>query len=109
MQLVDVTRKAEAKRFWPSEGAYLHKSTLKNLARGVSGCDLPNDLIEDNTFEISINPARDSQAGMVRVVDLHDSQPATVGPDQRNVLMFERYCLRVSSDVHSWHDGKNSS
>ena len=33
LQLADVTEKVEAKRFWPSEGAYLHKSTLKTLAR----------------------------------------------------------------------------
>ncbi|KAJ5172130.1 hypothetical protein N7492_004723 [Penicillium capsulatum] len=81
LQLTDVTEKVEAKRFWPSEGAYLHKSTLKILARCVSGCELPDDLTE-NTFEDSIDPARDNQAGMIMAADLQDDQPATVGPDQ---------------------------
>lgn len=81
LQLADVTEKVEAKRFWPSEGAYLHKSTLKTLARCVSGSELPGDLAE-NTFEDSINPARDGQAGMIIAADLQHDQLATVGPDQ---------------------------
>ncbi|KAJ5578387.1 uncharacterized protein N7459_007351 [Penicillium hispanicum] len=81
LQLADVTEKVEAKRFWPSEGAYLHKSTLKTLARCVSGSELPDDLTE-NTFEDSTNPARDSQAGMIIAADLQDDQHATVGPDR---------------------------
>lgn len=91
MQLTDVTEKVEAKRFWPSEGAYLHKSTLMTLARCVSGCDLPEDLVKYNTFEASINPARDCQAGMVIAADLQDRLPGTVDPDEgpgvRNALV----------------------
>lgn len=82
MQLTNVTEKVEAKRFWPSEGAYLHKSTLTTLGRCVSGCDLPEDLVKNNTFEASINPARDSQAGMVIAADLQDRPPGTVDPDE---------------------------
>ncbi|KAJ5578511.1 uncharacterized protein N7459_007475 [Penicillium hispanicum] len=80
LQLADVTKKVEAKRFWPPEGAYLDKLTLKTLACCVSGSELPDDLTENT--EDSINPARDSQIGMIMAADLQDDQPATVGPDR---------------------------
>lgn len=59
----------------------MHKSSLKTLARCVSGCELPDDLTE-NTFETSIDPARDSQARMVMAADLQDGQPAIKDSDQ---------------------------
>lgn len=91
---------------WPSERAYSHKSTLKTLAHCVSGRDLPDDLIEGNTLETSINPARDSQAGMIMAADLQDRQSATVDPDARSDVRDAR--LRVSNDSDPRHDGKEA-
>ncbi|KAJ5364218.1 uncharacterized protein N7496_009931 [Penicillium cataractarum] len=41
------------KAFWPSPGEYLEKSTLKALARNISGCELPASLTAHTTFESS--------------------------------------------------------
>jgi hypothetical protein len=71
--LPDVDEKVAAKKFWPSGGAYLQKSTLQTLARCVSGCEIPDDLISNQTFEDSSDPARDVQAGMILAADVRDS------------------------------------
>ncbi|KAJ5901536.1 hypothetical protein N7495_002064 [Penicillium taxi] len=71
-----LAEKTDARKFWPSGGAYLQKSTLQTLARCISGCEIPNDLIENQTFDESSDPARDIQAGMVLAADVQDSHPA---------------------------------
>jgi hypothetical protein len=64
-----------SRRFWPSAGEYLNKSTLKTLARCVSGCELPDEFVTDKTFEGSANESRDVQAGMILGADIRDTTP----------------------------------
>ncbi|KAJ5898882.1 hypothetical protein N7495_003626 [Penicillium taxi] len=62
----------EAKKFWPSGGAYLQRSTLQSLARCVSGSEIPSHLISNQTFELPKDPGRDTQAGMILAADIRD-------------------------------------
>ncbi|KAJ6110548.1 hypothetical protein N7486_002783 [Penicillium sp. IBT 16267x] len=58
--------------------------TLKTLARCVSGCEIPENLIADQTFEGSIDTARDTEAGMILAADVRDYQRR--GPDAVGAL-----------------------
>ncbi|CAI7615909.1 unnamed protein product [Penicillium crustosum] len=80
--LGDTTEKVEARRFWPSGGEYLNKSTLKTLARCVSGRELPDEFVTNNTFEDSTNESRNLQAGMILGADIRDTNP-----DDRDALI----------------------
>lgn len=79
MNLGDTTEKVEDRRFWPSGGEYLNKSTLKTLARCVSGCELPDEFVTNKTFEDSANESRNLQAGMILGADIN--------PDDRDALV----------------------
>lgn len=68
----------ESRRFWPSASAYLRRSTLQTLARAISGCEIPKDLVASQTFESSDDPVRDFVAGMVLAADLRDIQPPDI-------------------------------
>ncbi|KOS36163.1 hypothetical protein ACN38_g13124 [Penicillium nordicum] len=57
-------RKVDSKRFWPSAGSYLQRSTLQALARCISGCEIPKDLTTEQTFARSNSPERNDIAGM---------------------------------------------
>ncbi|KAJ6016929.1 hypothetical protein N7451_000308, partial [Penicillium sp. IBT 35674x] len=76
--LPTMDEKVEARKFWPSGGAYLQKSTLQTLARCVSGCKIPENLIADQTFEGSSDTAKDTEVAMVLAADIRDHQR---GPD----------------------------
>ncbi|KAJ5920094.1 hypothetical protein N7516_010952 [Penicillium verrucosum] len=82
MNLGDTTEKVEARRFWPSGGEYLNKSTLKTLARCVSGCELPDEFVTNKTFEGSAKESRNLQAGMILGADIRDTNP-----DDRGALI----------------------
>ncbi|OJJ43919.1 hypothetical protein ASPZODRAFT_145056 [Penicilliopsis zonata CBS 506.65] len=69
--LRDVTTKAETGRFWPSGGVDFRKPTLTALARCVSGCEIPDSLIETQTFDPP-GDARDVEAGMILAADVRD-------------------------------------
>lgn len=81
-KLGDTAEKVEARRFWPSGGEYLNKSTLKTLARCVSGCELPDEFVTNKTFEGSANESRNLQAGMILGADIRDTNP-----DDRDALI----------------------
>ncbi|KAJ5802791.1 uncharacterized protein N7503_005241 [Penicillium pulvis] len=57
--------KFDVRTFWPSQGPYLHKSTLKALARCVSGCEIPERLVDDNTFDEPADNSEAEEAGMI--------------------------------------------
>ncbi|KAJ5475290.1 hypothetical protein N7539_008356 [Penicillium diatomitis] len=61
--VVNLSVPLETKQFWPSPGGYLHESTLKIMARSVSGCELPPPLISGQTFKESDDPSQDDDAG----------------------------------------------
>lgn len=61
--MADLSVPLETKQFWPSPGGYLHETTLKIMARSVSGCELPPPLVSGQTFEPSDNPSQDNDAG----------------------------------------------
>ncbi|EPS31126.1 hypothetical protein PDE_06081 [Penicillium oxalicum 114-2] len=61
--MADLSVPLETKQFWPSPGGYLHESTLRIMARSVSGCELPPPLVSGQTFEHSDNPSQDNDAG----------------------------------------------
>lgn len=46
----NITVPIETRKFWPSGGEYLHKSTLQALARSVSGSSIPEEITETHTF-----------------------------------------------------------
>ncbi|KAJ5817847.1 hypothetical protein N7447_007855 [Penicillium robsamsonii] len=49
---VTFTDKVEAAhQFWPTPGPYLRKAMLRTLARNISGHQLPENMVEDQTFE----------------------------------------------------------
>ncbi|KAJ5980278.1 hypothetical protein N7481_007576 [Penicillium waksmanii] len=58
-------RNIEQRRFWPSDGAYLHRSTLVALARCISGSEIPPSLLHNMTFEGSSSALRDEEIGMM--------------------------------------------
>ena len=72
----------EARRFWPSGGEYLNKSTLKTLARCVSGSELPDEFVTNKTFEGSSNECHNLRAGMILGADIRDTDP-----DDRDALI----------------------
>lgn len=78
LNLGDTTEKVEAQGFWPAGGQYLNKSTLKTVARCVSGCELPDEFVTNKTFEGSANESRNLQAGMILGADIRDTGPTTV-------------------------------
>ncbi|KAI2785666.1 hypothetical protein POX_h09424 [Penicillium oxalicum] len=61
--MADLSVPLETKQFWPSPGGYLHETTLKIMARSVSGCELPPPLVSGQTFEPSDNLSQDNDAG----------------------------------------------
>ncbi|CAG8923374.1 unnamed protein product [Penicillium salamii] len=83
-------RKVQSKRFWPSGGSYLEKSTLQTLARCISGCEIPADLTAQNTFDRSSDPERNITTGMALAVDfmdLHQRQDkGSTGPELVDAL-----------------------
>ncbi|KAJ5691499.1 hypothetical protein N7488_012234 [Penicillium malachiteum] len=58
---VTVTQKMESRRFWPSGGEYLQRSTMVTLARCISGCEIPEDLIQGKAFDGDPKPAGDEE------------------------------------------------
>lgn len=60
----------------------MNKSTLKTLARCVSGRELPDEFVTNNTFEDSTNESRNLQAGMILGADIRDTNP-----DDRDALI----------------------
>ncbi|KAJ5826722.1 hypothetical protein N7447_003485 [Penicillium robsamsonii] len=79
LNLGDITEKVEARKFWPSGGEYLNKSTLKTLAQCVSGCELPDEFVTNRTFEGSADESRNLQAGMILGADIRDTHPDNRG------------------------------
>ncbi|KAJ5627100.1 hypothetical protein N7528_004527, partial [Penicillium herquei] len=65
----------EAKKFWPSGGEYLHRSTLCTLASGVLGCELPSELVDNQTFVESKDSTNDERAGIILAADIIDLEP----------------------------------
>lgn len=64
LSLSDISRKLETKRVWASAGEYLNKSTLKTLARCVSGCELPDEFVQKEHLkseEMSLETLRQEQ------------------------------------------------
>ncbi|KAJ5939216.1 hypothetical protein N7466_002350, partial [Penicillium verhagenii] len=82
MDLGDTAEKVEARRFWPSSGEYLNRSTLRTLARCVSGCELPAQFVENKTFDDS-DEISNTKAGMILGADIIDK----VGTDDRAALI----------------------
>ncbi|CAG8379831.1 unnamed protein product [Penicillium salamii] len=81
-------QKVESKRFWPSAGTYLERSTLQTLARCISGCQIPENLTAEHTFEHPTNPER-NVPGMAMAADLLDMRketPESVGPEVMDTL-----------------------
>lgn len=84
----NLDEKVESRKFWPSEGAYLRRSTLQTLARAISGSVIPENLVENHTFESSDDPVKDICAGLILAGDLgagHDSEDRE-GPDLMDAL-----------------------
>lgn len=52
------------RKFWPSNGEYLNRSTLQTLARCISGCEIPPYLIQNQTFEDLDDPRMNEVSGM---------------------------------------------
>lgn len=77
----------ETRKFWPSGGAYLHSSTLKVLARCVSGCELPVDMTSTQTFEATSYQSRDVDAGTTLAAGITNPQISTPCPQMREILL----------------------
>ncbi|KAJ5679974.1 hypothetical protein N7462_008218 [Penicillium macrosclerotiorum] len=69
-ELPNIAEKVETRKFWPSGGDYLRKSTLQTMARCISGCEIPDNLLSGQTFEESIASSQDVQAGMLLAADV---------------------------------------
>ncbi|KAL5338252.1 hypothetical protein BJX70DRAFT_388656 [Aspergillus crustosus] len=70
-----IETKVDTKKFWPIMGPYLRKSTLVTLARCVSGCELPAELVEGKTFETGgkTEIIAGEDAGMTLGLDLREA------------------------------------
>ncbi|KAL2831801.1 hypothetical protein BDW59DRAFT_157757 [Aspergillus cavernicola] len=67
----DVEPDISRTNFWPTPGKYLERSTLRSLARNISGLELPPSLINDQTFEDkSISEAEADDVGVTLADDL---------------------------------------
>lgn len=86
----DITHKIETRRFWPSNGEYLNKSTLKSLSRCVSGHDLPDQFITNKTFEDSQGESRSEQAATIIGADLLESRSTNVEALIESMAQLER-------------------
>ncbi|CAG7948691.1 unnamed protein product [Penicillium salamii] len=68
----DITAKCDARKFWPSGGSWLDKSTIVTMARSVSGVELPGQFIRHKTFD-SPNESDGIKTGMVLAANLTES------------------------------------
>lgn len=67
------TQSVENKKLlWASSGPYLHNSTLKSLARNITGIDLPPTLAE-NTFNAPLSDAESDSLGTVLASELREA------------------------------------
>lgn len=73
----DFEKRIEKARFWPSQGEYLHRSTLRTLARCVSGSDIPKDILDSGTFEGSVDAVMDDRAAMACGADVREAYIAS--------------------------------
>lgn len=78
--------KVESKRFWPSAGTYLERSTLQTLARCISGCQIPKDLTAEHTFDHPSRSERNVSTGMAMAADLIDMHTQTTQPTGSRVM-----------------------
>jgi hypothetical protein len=59
-----IQTKVDKTRLWPASGRYLNKTTLATLALCVSGCELPESLVDGQTFEAE-NEEESENAGIL--------------------------------------------
>ncbi|OJJ50661.1 hypothetical protein ASPZODRAFT_162606 [Penicilliopsis zonata CBS 506.65] len=78
------TSKVETGRFWPTLGPYLRRSTLVALGRCISGTELPQSLIEGNTFESEYDAAQDKDSGMILGADIREALEESIKEHARN-------------------------
>ncbi|KAL4788728.1 hypothetical protein BJX76DRAFT_3880 [Aspergillus varians] len=72
---ITITDKVGKTKFWPTIGRYLNRSTLVTLARCISGCELPQSIIEGQTFEPKDmdDHQRSKDAGLILAADMQDT------------------------------------
>ncbi|KAJ5407210.1 hypothetical protein N7465_008494 [Penicillium sp. CMV-2018d] len=79
LNLGDIAEKVEARRFWPSGGEYLNKSTLKTHALDLNSL---MSLLRTRPYEGSSNESGNLRAGMILGADIRDTDP-----DDRDALI----------------------
>lgn len=62
--------------FWASPGPYLEKSTLRSLARNISGLELPPSITE-HTFDASASASATENAAIIVSTELQDAVEAS--------------------------------
>ena len=59
--------------FWTSGGLYLHQSTLKSLARNISGLELPSSIIASTFEDPAISESDAEIAGEMAAVRVREA------------------------------------
>ncbi|KAL3487437.1 hypothetical protein BJX62DRAFT_191668 [Aspergillus germanicus] len=59
-----IQTKVDSTNFWPTQDRYLNKTTLTTLALCVSGCELPESLVDGQTFKAQ-NEEESENAGIL--------------------------------------------
>lgn len=78
---VGFTGKVEGTRlFWPTPGEYLCKSMLKTLSRSISGHKLPDNLVQERTFnDFESTPGSDeATSGIIVAEDIYQAMIASI-------------------------------
>ncbi|KAF7714342.1 Uncharacterized protein PECH_003048 [Penicillium ucsense] len=107
--MVNLSVPLETKQFWPSPGGYLHESTLKIMARSVSGCELPPPLISGQTFKESDDPSQDDGAGnLLAAAIIEPALFSTSASEEQSMRMRELLLETLHSPVHETAPEENA-
>lgn len=66
------------KIFWASGGEYLHRSTLRSLARNISGLELPESLSLNGFDDTSVSELEADSVGTALAADLRQAATASM-------------------------------
>lgn len=89
------------KIFWASGGEYLHRSTLRSLARNISGLELPEPLSMNSFDDTSVSELEADSVGTALAADLRQAATASMknGDDEDDDMADEDEEMQDEEDV----------
>ena len=99
---VSFTNSVEIRKiFWASGGEYLHRSTLRSLARNISGLELPEPLSMNSFDDTSVSELEADSVGTALAADLRQAATASMknGDDEDDDMADEDEEMQDEEDV----------